>query len=128
MRRITITDGADSVLLRSDLEFEWTPEIIGERAVMASGKTVMDVTGVKNKLKIPTGWLSVTDLMRLRQMIIRNAVLRVKWPSLEGDRQDECYVGMPEFKSFKYGADGVEQWYGVTLEIEQAGVDPVQGG
>ena len=128
MRRITITDGADSVLLRSDLEFEWTPEIIGERAVMASGKTVMDVTGVKNKLKIQTGWLSVTDLMRLRQMILRNAVLTVKWPSLEGDRQDECYVGMPEFKSFKYGADGVEQWYGVTLEIEQAGVDPVQGG
>lgn len=125
MRRITITDGADSVLLRSDLEFEWTPEIVGERAVMASGKTVMDVTGVKNKLTVPTGWLSVTDLMRLRQMIIRNAVLTVKWPSLEGDRQDECYVGMPVFKSFKYGADGVEQWYGVTLEIEQAGVDPV---
>ena len=23
-----------------------------------------------------------------------------------------------------YGADGVEQWYGVTLEIEQVGADP----
>ena len=125
MRRITITDGADTVLLRSDLEFEWVPEIVGERAVMASGKTVMDVTGIKNKLTVPTGWLSVQDLVKLRQMIVRNAVLTVKWPSLEGDRQDECYIGMPEFKSFKYGPDGVEQWYGVTLEIEQAGVDPV---
>ena len=125
MRRITITDGADTVLLRSDLEFEWVPEVVGERAVMASGKTVMDVTGIKNKLTIPTGWLSVADLMKLRQMIVRNAVLTVRWPSLEGDRSDECYVGMPEFKSFKYGSDGVEQWYGVTLEIEQAGVDPV---
>lgn len=125
MRRITITDGADTVLLRSDLEFEWAPEVVGERAVMASGKTVMDVTGIKNKLTVPTGWLSVQDLVKLRQMIVRNAVLTVKWPSLEGDRQDECYVGMPEFKSFKYSEDGVEQWYGVTLEIEQSGVDPV---
>jgi len=125
MRNIVITDGVDTVRLLSDLEFEWQPKIIGERATMASGKTVMDVTGVKNTLTVPTGWLSVADLMKLRQMIIRNAVLTVRWPSLEGDRSDECYVGMPEFKSFKYGSDGVEQWYGVTLEIEQAGVDPV---
>lgn len=125
MRRITITDGKDTVQLLSDLEFEWTPEIVGERAVMASGKTVMDVTGIKNKLTVPTGWLSVANLVKLKQMITRNAVLTVQWPSLEGDRQDECYVGMPEFKSFKYDDEGVEQWYGVTLEIEQAGVDPV---
>jgi hypothetical protein len=32
---------------------------------------------------------------------------------------------MPEFKAFKYGPDGVEIWYGVTLEIEQVGVDAI---
>ena len=127
MRRIVITDGRDSVTLLSDLEFTWTPELLRERAVMASGKTVMDVIGVKNRLEIPTGWLSVADLRKLQSMISRNVMLTVRWPSVDGDRSDACYVGMPEFKSFKYGTDGVTQWYGVTLEIEQAGVDPVMG-
>ena len=126
MRNIIITDGTDTVTLLSDLEFTWTPELLGERAVMASGKTVMDVIGVKNHLEIPTGWLSAGDLRKLKSMISRNVVLTVRWPSLDGDRSDPCYVGMPVLKSFKYGTDGVEQWYGVTLDIEQAGSDPVQ--
>lgn len=125
MRKITITDGRDAVSLLSDLEFTWSPELIGERAVMASGRTVMDVTGVKNKLEIPTGWLSPADLVKLKRMISRNVTLTVRWPSLEGDREDECFISMPEFRSFKYGESGVEQWYGVTLKLEQAGVDPV---
>jgi hypothetical protein len=125
MRNIVITDGVDTVRLLSDLEFEWQPKIIGERATMASGKTVMDVTGVKNTLTVPTGWLSAVDLSKLKRMISQNVTLSVRWPSLDGDRTDECYIGMPLFKSFRYGQDGVELWYGVTLEIEQTGVDPV---
>lgn len=125
MRKIQITDGRDTVTLLSDLEFTWTPELLGERAVMASGRTVMDVIGVKNRLTIPTGWLSPADLQKLKTMITRNVTLTVKWPSVDGDRTDACFVGMPEFKSFKYGSGGVEQWYGVTLEIEQAGTDEV---
>lgn len=125
MRKITITDGRDSVTLLSDLEFTWTPEILGERAIMASGRTVMDVTGVKNRLEIPTGWLAPADLVKLKRMISRNVTLTVRWPSLEGDRTDECYISMPTFKSFRYGENGVTQWYGVTLSLEQAGVDEI---
>lgn len=125
MRNITITDGLDRVTLLSDLEFTFEPTVIGERAVMASGKTVMDVTGIKTKATIPTGWLSVADLRKLKAMISRNVTLSVSWPSLDGDRTDECYITMPQFKAFKYGANGVSQWYGVTLEIEQVGADPV---
>lgn len=123
MRNIVISDNIDTVRLLADLEFDWEPRVIGERATMASGKTVMDVTGVKNMLTVPTGWLSAQDLSKLKRMISRNAVLSVRWPSLDGDRTDECFVGMPKFRSFRYGANGVEQWYGVTLEIEQVGVD-----
>lgn len=125
MRKITISDRTDTVTLLSDLEFTWTPELLGERARMASGRTVMDVVGVKNTLEIPTGWLSPSDLRKLKAMITRNIALTVRWPSVDGDRSDECFVSMPEFKAFKYGRDGVEQWYGVTLEIEQAGTDDV---
>ena len=32
MRKITITDGVNTVTLLSDLEFTWTPKIIGEPA------------------------------------------------------------------------------------------------
>jgi hypothetical protein len=92
---------------------------------MASGRTVMDIVGIKNTLEIPTGWLSPSDLRKLKAMIARNIALTVRWPSVDGDRTDECFVSMPEFKAFKYGAGGVEQWYGVTLEIEQAGTDDV---
>lgn len=125
MRKMQITDGIYTVTLLSDLEFTWTPKVIGERATMASGKTVMDVTGIKNLLEVPTGWLSAADLSKLKRMIARNPTLTVRWPSLDGDRADKCFVGMPQLKAFKYGAEGVEQWYGVTLEIEQVGVDSV---
>ncbi len=127
MRNIVISDAQDRVTLLSDLEFTFEPTIIGERAVMASGKTVMDVTGIKNKAEIPTGWLSVSDLRKLKAMIARNVTLTVSWPSLEGDRTDECYITMPKFKAFKYGTNGVTQWYGVTLQIEQVGADTVLG-
>ena len=125
MRKITITDGVDTITLLADLEFTWTPKIIGERATMASGKTVMDVTGIKNYAEIPTGWLSPADLATLKRMITQNVALTVSYPTVDGDRSDVCYIEMPEFKAFKYGANGVEQWYGVTLKIEQQGVDPV---
>ena len=125
MRKITITDGRNTVTLLADLEFTWTPQIIGERATMASGKTVMDVTGVKNFAEIPTGWLSPSDLALLKRMIVQNIALTVSYPTVDGDRSDLCYIEMPEFKAFKYGNDGVEQWYGVTLKIEQQGVDAV---
>ena len=125
MRRITITDGANTVTLLADLEFTWTPKVIGERATMASGKTVMDVTGIKNYAEIPTGWLSPSDLSLLKRMIMQNIALTVSYPTVDGDRSDLCYIEMPEFKAFKYGPDGVSQWYGVTLKIEQQGVDEV---
>lgn len=125
MRRITITDGNNTVTLLSDLEFTYKPEIIGERATMASGLTVTDVVGVKNRAEIPTGWLSPSDLALLKAMITQNVTLTVRYPAVDGDREDLCYVSMPEFKAFKYGEDGVTQWYGVTLSIEQVGVDSV---
>lgn len=125
MRKITITDGVDSVTLLADLEFTWRPQIIGERATMASGKTVMDVVGIKNTLEIPTGWLSPEDLSTLKRMITQNIALTVSYPTVGGDRSDLCYIEMPEFKAFKYGADGVTQWYGVTLKMEQQGVEEI---
>lgn len=125
MRKITITDGVDSVTLLADLEFTWRPQIIGERATMASGKTVMDVVGIKNTLEIPTGWLSPEDLSTLKRMITQNIALDVAYPGIDGGRVDTCYIEMPEFKAFKYGDDGVTQWYGVTLKMEQQGVEEI---
>ena len=128
MRSITISNGSETVRLMSDLEYQFEPKIIGERATMASGKTVMDITGVKNVLTIPTGWLSALDLAKLKHMIVQNPVLNVSWQDLDGDRTDRCYISLPKFKAFRYGSDGVSIWYGVTLEIEQAGIDPVLEG
>lgn len=128
MKQIIISNGSDTVRLMSDLVYEFEPKVIGERAVMASGKTVMDITGVKNVLMVPVGWLSAADLSLLKYMITRNPLLDVTWQDVDGDRTDKCYVSMPKFKSFKYGATGVDTWYGVTLEIEQAGIDPVLEG
>ena len=127
MRNITISDGRDTVRLLADAEFTWTPALVARRAVMASGLIVMDVTGVKNRLEIPTGWLSPEDLALLKRMIASNASLTVSYPTPEGDRRDECCVEMPVFRAFRYDNNGVSQWYGVTLTAEQVGVDPFPG-
>lgn len=89
---------------------------------MASGKTVMDVVGEKITLEIPTGWLSAADLARLKAMIRRSHLLTISYPDVDGDKTDLFFVDHPQYKAFKYGADGVEQWYGVTLTATQYGV------
>lgn len=122
MRRITISDGDNTVTLLPDLVFSISSETVGTREVMASGKTVMDIVGEKTTLEIPTGWLSAADLALLKQMIRRSHLLTVSYPDVEGDKTEQFYVDHPVYKAFKYGADGVEQWYGVTLKMEQYGV------
>lgn len=126
MRRITISDGDNTVTLLPDLVFSISSETVGTREVMASGKTVMDIVGEKTTLEIPTGWLSAADLALLKQMIRRSHLLTVSYPDVDGDKTDQFYVDHPVYKAFKYGADGVEQWYGVTLKMEQYGVSGVK--
>lgn len=121
-RKIIITDGEDTVTLLSDLEFTIKPEQIGETAVMASGRTVRDAIGIKNTLEIPTGWLSPADLTVLYRMIAKNQILTVTYPDTDGDHTDDFWITPPERKAFSYGADGVSQWYGVTLSCTQYGV------
>lgn len=126
MRRIVIADDAgNTVILLSDLEFEIIPEFVGETVTMASGRTVRDHVGIKNKLRIPTGWLSPEDLGRLCRMIAAGQILWISYPDVDGDHTEEFWVNPPVRKSFKYGADGVEQWYGVELTASQYGVSTV---
>lgn len=126
MRRIVITDGVDTVTLLRDLVFTIGRATVGTKAAMASGRTVMDVVGEKISLEVPTGWLSAADLATLRQMISRSHLLTVSYPDVDGDKTEQFYVEHPVYKAFKYGDDGVEQWYGVTLNMEQYGVSGVK--
>jgi hypothetical protein len=118
-------DAGNEVILMKDLEFEIIPEFVGETVTMASGRTVRDHVGIKNTLRIPTGWLSPEDLGRLCRMIGAGHVLRISYPDVDGDHTEEFWVNPPVRKSFKYGADGVEQWYGVELTASQYGVSTV---
>lgn len=118
-----ITDGVRSVTLMSDLEFTITPKMIGVTQTMASGRRVTDYVGTKTFLTVPTGWLSADHLMTLRRMIREKHVLTVRYPDLDGDKIGEFFVEEPAYKAFKYGADGVTQWYGVTLSMEAQEVE-----
>lgn len=122
MRSISITNGEDTVTLLPDLEFTITPEFVGETATMASGRVVRDYVGIKNKLTVPTGWLSPEDLALLCQMIASGQVLTIRYPDVDGEHEEEFWIDMPKRKSFSYGADGVKQWYGVELTAAQYGV------
>lgn len=123
MRSIVISNGKESITLMRDLVFTVTPSFVGEKAIMASGKTVMDYVGIKNVIEIPTGWLSPSDLSRLRKMIFEDHILTVSYPDLDGDRVAKFLLEPPVLRAFKYGATGVEQWYGVTIRGEEQEVD-----
>lgn len=126
MRKISVTDSAgNTVEFIKDLEFEIHPEFVGETAVMASGRTVRDHVGIKNKLHIPTGWLSPADLAKLCRMIGAGKVLTIRYPDVDGDHAEEFWVTPPVRKAFSYDDDGVSQWYGVELTAEQYGVSTV---
>ena len=123
MRNIVITDGTNTVYLLPDIEFTIEPRDVGVEATMASGKTIMDIVGTKNVLEVPTGWLSPENLLTLRDMIRSKHVLTVTYPDIDGPKTSDFVVKQPKYKAFKYGDDGVTQWYGVTLTMTQQGVD-----
>ena len=120
LRNIVISDGhGNSVTLLPDLEYQIRPEEIGTSATMASGREVFDFIGEKNVLTIPTGWLSADDLVILRQMIRQYHILDILYDTPEGEQQSKFLVRQPALKSFRYDADGVSMWYGVTLTATQ---------
>lgn len=125
MRNITISGSMGTVTLLSALKFTITPQPVGETATMASGRTVRDHVGEKHVLEIPTGWLSAEDLALLCRMISQEQVLLVRYPDVDGDHEDEFWFDPPVRKAFSYDADGVKQWYGVTLTATQYGVTTV---
>lgn len=122
MRRIEITNGTDTVTLLPDLIFTIQPVTVAKTATMASGRVVRDVIGERIDLDIPTGWLSAENLSLLRRMIRGSAVLTIRYPDMDGDATGRFFIDMPDFKTFRYGADGVTIWYGVTLHAEGAEV------
>lgn len=127
MRQITITDGVDTVVLMKDLEFTIQPTMVGTRSTMASGRTVMDIVGEKVMLEIPTGWLSLSDLAKLKMMIRKNHLLTISYPDVEGDKVEQFIVDHPVYRAFRYDENGVDLWYGVTITAEQYGVDTISG-
>ena len=116
VRRFIITDNVDTITLLRDLDFDVTPEPIEKQAVMASGRTVKDVIGYKDVLKLPVGYLSVEDNRKLLEMITRNhSLLTISYTTPTGDRTEQFLVEPPTFTSFGYDDEGVAIWKGVTI-------------
>lgn len=118
---IIITDGADTLHLLPEIEFEITPTEVSHAAVMASGRAVRDYIGYRNTLTIPTGWLSDADLALLNRMIRTHHELTVTYPTPEGDMTGVFYFTLPVMKAFRYGAFG-SVWYGVTVTASESEV------
>lgn len=123
MRQISITGKLGTVVLLKDLVFDISPKFIGGKATMASGRVVMDIVGVQNTLKIPTGWLSNEDLALLVRMIYEERILRVTYPDVNGEKTANFAFSPPVLRPMMYRSDGVRYWQGVTLTAVQEGVD-----
>lgn len=116
MRRFIITDNVDTITLMRDLDFDITPEPVAKEVVMASGRTVQDVVGYKDVLKLPVGYLSVEDNTKLCEMITRNHnLLTISYESQTGDRTEQFFVTPPTWTGFGYDDEGVSIWKGVTI-------------
>lgn len=116
VRSIIFTDGVETVTLLRDIEFELRPSEISKSATMASGRLVKDIVGYKDVLEIPVGYLSLTDMAKLRDMIKRNkGLLEISYPTPNGDRVAQFLVEQPAYTPFDYDEDGVSVWKGVTI-------------
>ncbi len=122
MRNIVIADGGNTVTLSKDLVFTLTPQTVGSTATMVSGKTVKDITGTKDTLEVPIGWLAPAELVKLKGMIDSGQPLTVTYPGVGGTETGEFYIAQPTYKTCRYTDDGVDIWLGVTLRMEMAGV------
>lgn len=125
MRNIIISDGVNSISLLNDLVFDIKPEEISTSATMASGRLVKDVIGYKNKLEIPCGYLNLSNMSKLKNMIkSNNGILQISYPAPDSDKTEWFIVDQPTYTTFSYNDEGVAVWKGVTLsatavEVEQ---------
>jgi hypothetical protein len=116
VRNIILTDGIDTVTLLSDLVFDVAAEEISKIATMASGRLVKDIVGYKDVLQIPVGYLSLSDMSKLRDMIKRNkGLLEISYPTPTGDMVNQFLVEQPTYTTFAYDDNGVSVWKGVTI-------------
>jgi hypothetical protein len=116
VRSIIITDYTDTITLLRDLEIDIDNEEISKSATMASGRTVKDIVGYKDVLKIPVGYLSLEDVAKLRAMIKRNGgLLTISYPTPNGDETRQFMVDQPTYTTFDYDENGVSIWKGVTI-------------
>lgn len=115
MRNIIISDGVNSVELLNDLVYEIEYKELNKKKTMASGKIKKEIIGYRPVLKIPTGYVKLNDLRKLKSMILSGGFLTVTYPGVDGDHTGLFDIEPPLFKSFKYDEDGVTVWYGVTL-------------
>ena len=115
MRNIIISDGVNSVELLNDLVYEIEYKELNKKKIMASGKIKKEIIGYRPVLTIPTGYVKLNDLRKLKSMILTGKFLTVTYPGVDGDRTALFDIEPPLFKSFKYDEDGVTVWYGVTL-------------
>ena len=52
-------------------------------------------------------------------MLRQYHLLDILYDTPEGEQQSKFLVRQPALKSFRYDADGVSMWYGVTLTATQ---------
>lgn len=122
MRNIVISDGTNSVTLKSDLIFTLSYEDVSTETVMASGRICIDVVGVRPVLTVPVGWISPADLVVLKNMINTRHILDVTYPSIGGVESGKFIVSQPTYKTCRYTDNGVDIWLGMELTMRGQGV------
>lgn len=126
VRNIILSDGTDTITLLSDLVFDLHTEEISKTATMASGRLVKDIVGYKDVLEIPVGYLSLSDMSKLRKMIAQSkGLIEISYPTPTGDVTKQFLVEQPTYTSFAYDDDGVSVWKGVTITGAAVEVDEI---
>lgn len=123
-RNIVISDATDTVVLLNDLIFDTVTNEVSKTSEMASGKLVKDISGYRETLNIPVGYLSVEDMSKLKNMILKHSgLLSIKYPTLLGVVTKKFLVDMPPITPFSYNNEGVAIWKGFTLTAKAVEVD-----
>lgn len=89
--------------------------------VMASGKIVKDVIGMRKTVSAAYGYVPAADIVKLNAIVSECGFHKVTYPGIGGDETSYFSISQIGYTAFKF-IDGVAMWSDVQLVLEAQGV------
>ncbi len=114
---ISSIDGTQTIMMPKTKDIILGADPVENKASMASGKTVKDITGFRITVDASWDYVPADTIVSLMSLLKRGGFFNVQYPSESGDAFGVFEMDPPSLESYKF-KDGRACWHNVSLSMK----------